>query len=96
MEQLNTIDCKCHAQEIIGKPVFLHDIPDTHDGAEAQTDQVMGGELVVKHRLLGVSLALGELEVKWNNRNSAGDKLEDDWGHHVTKSKDAEHKEVKG
>ena len=48
MEQLHAIDGKCHSQEIVGNPVFLHDVPDSNGGAETQADKIMGGELIIQ------------------------------------------------
>ena len=48
MEQLHAIDGKCHSQEIVSNPVFLHDVPDSNGGAETQTDKIVGGELIIQ------------------------------------------------
>ena len=58
VEELHAVDGEGHAQEIVGEPVLLHDVPHADRGAEAQAHQVVGAELVVHHGLLAISLPL--------------------------------------
>ena len=58
VEELHAVDGEGHAQEIVGEPVLLHDVPHADRGAEAQAHQVVGAELVIHHGLLVISLPL--------------------------------------
>lgn len=58
VEELHSVDGEGHAEEVVGQPMLLHDVPDPDRGAQAQAHQVMCAELIIQHRLLIVSFTL--------------------------------------
>jgi len=94
VKQLDSVDGEGHSQQIVGQPVLLQNVPNTHHRAEAQTHQVVGIELVVDDGLLGLPLALSELQMEGNDGHRRGNQLQHEGGDHVREGKDAEYEEV--
>ena len=99
VEQLNAVDSEGQAEEVVGDPVLLQEVPDADAGAGRQDDQVVSGEVVVEDLRLGrVLYAAGafdhpQVEVAERNqvcRNVLGDERR----HHVRESEDTEDEEV--
>ena len=60
------------------------------------THQIVGVELVVEQGLLGVPLALGELQVEGDDGDGGWDQSQHYRGHHVGQREDTQDKEVEG
>ena len=60
VEQLHSVNSEGHAEEVVGQPVLLYDVPHPDCGAQTQAHQVMGAELIVQHCLFAVSLPLNK------------------------------------
>lgn len=96
VQQLNPVDGESQAEDVVGDPVLLEEVPDPDAGAEGEQDQVVGRELKVDDVFLLSALPLRELDVVGDLGDEAGDELDGHRADHVGQGEDAEHEEVDG
>lgn len=68
MQQFYTVDGERHAEQIVGDPVLLQQVPDADNGGNDETHHVMRRKIVVDKGLLLVALAFSETDVEWHVR----------------------------
>ena len=98
VKQFNPVDCEGQAEEVVGQPVLLDEVPQPDAGGGGEADEVGGGE-VVRDVLLLLALLVGgaDLEVVAGFPNNAFRNDSAEGGaHHVGQGEDAEGEEVHG
>lgn len=71
MQKLDGVHCKGQAEEVVGNPVLLQQIPGTHNQTADQTDDVIRRKLVIDYILDRIAGAFSEMYMIMNVGHSS-------------------------
>ena len=97
VKEFDSVDGEGQAEQVVGDPVFLHEVPDADQGADGQHDQVVSREVVGHDFSLGrvLSRTFRQAEVELMKRDQVGrDVLADDRRDHVSQRENTQNEKV--
>jgi len=74
VKAFNFVDSQSQAEEVVGHPVLLREIPEADDSADGQRDQIVGRKVVADDLSFGVivSWTLGQAGMEVMERDQVG------------------------